>query len=105
MIGNLLGDDCHCSDSLKFGFSFTVAAKAKDAAEILKLTAPDLLEIGVIDEIVPEPDGGAHRNPDKAAEIIKERILVHLKELQNLNPEEIVNQRINKFGKMGFFKE
>ena len=81
------------------------AAKAKDAAEILKLTAPDLLEIGVIDEIIPEPDGGAHRNPDKAAEIIKERILVHLKELQNLNPEEIVNQRINKFGKMGFFKE
>ena len=81
------------------------SAKAKDAAEILKLTAPDLLELGMIDEIIPEPEGGAHRNPDKAAAVVKERILVHLKELQNVNPGEIVDQRINKYGKMGFFKE
>jgi len=81
------------------------AAKADSAAEALKPTAPDLLEMGVIDEIVKEPVGGAHRNVDEAAKILKERILHHLNELSQIGAEDLIEQRIQKYGRMGFFKE
>lgn len=81
------------------------SAKASAAAEILKLTAPDLLELGVIDEIVPEPHGGAHRDPDGAAAILKERIIFNLKVLSKLNSEKLIHQRREKYLKMGFFNE
>jgi len=81
------------------------SAKANMAAEVLKPTAPDLLELGVIDEIVREPLGGAQRDPDSAAKILKERLLVHLKELSKLKPEALMRSRLEKYGKMGFFKE
>jgi acetyl-CoA carboxylase carboxyl transferase subunit alpha len=81
------------------------SAKANMAAEVLKLTAPDLLELGVIDEIVREPLGGAHRDPDSAARILKERLLVHLKELSRVKPETLLRNRLEKYGKMGFYKE
>ncbi|MBN2102977.1 acetyl-CoA carboxylase carboxyltransferase subunit alpha [bacterium] len=75
------------------------------AAEMLKVTASDLLELGVIDEVVPEPMGGAHRNYDKAAQIVKERIRLHLNQLSKLTPQQLVNQRVEKYGKIGFYKE
>ena len=75
------------------------------AAEALKLVAPDLIELGVIDEIVSEPVGGAHRDFDKTARIVKERIIHHLDELQKFGPEELVANRIEKYGKMGYYKE
>ncbi len=81
------------------------SAKAAMAAEVLKPTAPDLLELGVIDEILREPLGGAHRNPDAMAAILKERLLHHLKELARIKPETLMKRRLEKYGKMGFFKE
>jgi acetyl-CoA carboxylase carboxyl transferase subunit alpha len=81
------------------------SGKANQAAEILKLAAPDLIKLGVVDEIVEEPLGGAHRNVDGAAEIIKERIVKHLNELCGIPSETLLRDRIDKYGKMGFYKE
>jgi len=80
-------------------------AKAPDAAAVLKLTGPDLLELGVIDEVIKEPLGGAHRGPVETAKNIKEAILRNLKELNELTPEELVKSRYKKFRKMGVFEE
>ena len=81
------------------------SAKAQLAAEILKLTAPYLFALGVIDEIVPEPLGGAHRDYDMAAGTVKERILASLDILQKLDSGELIAKRLEKYGKMGFFKK
>jgi len=75
------------------------------AAEALKLTAKDMLELKLIDGIIPEPVGGAHRNPEKAAQFVKETILKSLSELSPMNPDERINKRIEKFTSMGVFKE
>lgn len=80
-------------------------AKAPEAASVLKLTGEDLLELAVIDEIIKEPSGGAHRNHAETAKNIKEAILKNLKELNELTPEELVKQRYKKFRKMGVFEE
>jgi len=76
-----------------------------EAAKALKITPEDLLRFGVIDKIIPEPPGGAHRNPEKAAAIIKKAILETYKELVKVPPDELVEKRIEKFGKMGIYKE
>jgi len=77
----------------------------EQAAEALKLTAPDMLQFKLIDGIIPEPLGGAHTNlPDMAKEI-KKAILKSLKELNKLTPEERINQRIEKFSSMGVYTE
>jgi len=81
------------------------AGKAHLAAEILKPTAQDLLELGVIDEVVPEPLGGAHRAYDEAARILKERLIYHLNDLGKMKSEELIQKRLVKYGSMGFFKE
>jgi acetyl-CoA carboxylase carboxyl transferase subunit alpha len=73
------------------------------AAESLKLTAPDLFRMAVIDEIVKEPLGGAHRNPKGMAETLKEVVERHLRELEKMNMEELLNLRYEKFRKMGTF--
>ncbi|MFC1553721.1 acetyl-CoA carboxylase carboxyltransferase subunit alpha [candidate division KSB1 bacterium] len=75
--------------------------KAPQMAESLKITAPDLMELGVIDGIVKEPVGGAHRNYNEAAESLKWTILNSLNELERLSPEERIKNRIDKFGNMG----
>ncbi len=76
-------------------------SKAPEAAEVLKLTAPDLLKMGVIDEMVPEPLGGAHRDPEKTAQGLKEAINRNLKELRELTKEELLKSRYRKFRNMG----
>ncbi|MBM3245761.1 MAG: acetyl-CoA carboxylase carboxyltransferase subunit alpha [Candidatus Omnitrophica bacterium] len=76
-------------------------SKAADAAEVLKLTAPDLLKMGLIDEIVPEPLGGAHRDPQKAAGTLKELIKRNLKDLESLSKENLLKLRYKKFRGMG----
>ena len=81
------------------------SGKANVAAEALKLTATDLIELGVIDEVIPEPIGGAHRDVDGAAKILKERIVQHLNELSSYTAEELIKNRVEKYGRMGFFKE
>ena len=78
-------------------------ARAPDAAKALKLTAQDLLDLGLIDEIVREPLGGAHRDPAKTAAAIKESIKKHLKELSALAPAALIEARYEKYRKIGAF--
>ncbi|HMK76011.1 MAG TPA: acetyl-CoA carboxylase carboxyltransferase subunit alpha [Thermodesulfobacteriota bacterium] len=73
------------------------------AAESLKLTAADLSRLGVIDEIVKEPLGGAHRDPEGMAQILKEVVERHLKELEKMSEEELLSLRYEKFRRMGTF--
>lgn len=79
------------------------AAQAAVAAEILQLTASHLRERKIIDEIVPEPAGGAHHNHKEAAELLKTSLLKHLKELRGLAPSELIDRRYKKFRAMGEF--
>jgi acetyl-CoA carboxylase carboxyl transferase subunit alpha len=79
--------------------------KADQAAEAMKVSAKDLLDMGILDVIIKEPVGGAHRDYDKAAQILKKTILSELKTLQEIPPDELVKKRIEKFGKMGAWKE
>ncbi len=80
-------------------------AKAPEAASCLKLTAKDLFELGLIDEIVPEPLGGAHRDLESAAANLKAAIRRNFQELKKLSPEELIQTRHTKFRKMGLFTE
>ena len=73
------------------------------AAEALKITGKDLIDLELADEIIQEPLGGAHNNPEKAAELLKESILKHLKELKFLTNDTIKTDRYKKFRKMGRF--
>jgi len=77
----------------------------EQAAESLKLTAADLLEQKIIDRIVPEPPGGAHRNYDAMASTLKQIILEELKALMKMKPDKLVEKRVEKFSKMGAWKE
>jgi acetyl-CoA carboxylase carboxyl transferase subunit alpha len=79
---------------------------AARAADSLKLTAEELLHLGLIDEIIPEPPGGAQNDADKAAEFVKIAIRKALGELAPRSPVELIDERYNKFRKMGnFFNE
>ncbi|MFC2133295.1 acetyl-CoA carboxylase carboxyltransferase subunit alpha [Bacteroidota bacterium] len=77
----------------------------EQAAEALKLTAPDLLEQGIIDKIIPEPLGGAHKNYEQISASVKDAILEVLRDLSKLKPEKLFQNRIDKFGKMGVYLE
>jgi len=81
------------------------AAKAPQAAESMKLTANDLVELKVVDEIILEPPGGAHRNYDVAAENVKTAILSNLKELRKLSLEQLIEKRIEKYSNIGYWEE
>ncbi len=76
-------------------------ARAPDAAEVLKLTAQDLLKFGIIDEIIPEPLGGAHRDPQKTAEGLKEIVTKNLRELKALSKDSLLKARYKKFRDIG----
>jgi len=76
-------------------------SRAPDAAEVLKLTAADLLKMGIIDEVIPEPLGGAHHDPQKSAENIKDAVMRHIKALLSLSTEELLGLRYKKFRAMG----
>ncbi len=80
------------------------ASRKKEAAEALKLTASDLAELSVIDEVVPEPPGGAHADPAGAAAAVGEAIDRHLKEVVDLTPEERRERRYRKFRALGRFE-
>lgn len=75
------------------------------AAEALKLTAEDMLGNGLIDGIIEEPFGGAHQNHEMAAEYVKNKILEDIQTLKNKTPQILVNERIDKFSKMGVVQE
>ncbi|MGD1008063.1 MAG: acetyl-CoA carboxylase carboxyltransferase subunit alpha [Ignavibacteriaceae bacterium] len=77
----------------------------EQAAEALKLTAPDLFEQKIIDRIVPEPLGGAHKDHQEAAKILKAALIEELQQLIKIKPEKLLDTRLEKFGKMGAYTE
>jgi acetyl-CoA carboxylase carboxyl transferase subunit alpha len=81
------------------------ADKAPEAADALKITANSLLDLGIIDEIVDEPAGGAHRDPTTTIAATQEAIVRHIKRLKRLPTRRLVDQRYTKFAKMGRFKQ
>ena len=81
------------------------AGRAREAAEVLRLTAPDLLKLGVIDAVIPEPPGGAHRNWEAAAAGVRAAVSAALAELRQLAADDLVSQRYAKFRRMGVFEE
>ena len=77
------------------------SSKVKLAAESLKLTAQDLKSFGIIDEIIPEPLGGAHRDIELSINNIKTSVIYHLEKLKHLSSEELKNERANKYLSIG----
>ncbi len=86
-------------------FLFRDATRASQAAEAMKVTAKDLLDMGIADRVVPEPLGGAHRNPLKMGEILKDVILEELHALKNYTQEELLNKRLEKYSRVGVYDE
>jgi len=84
---------------------FKVRERREEAAEALRLTAKDLKQQGIIDRIVPEPLGGAHHDWDNAASALKRCVQDALAELQRLDPEKLIAQRLDKFAAMARFEE
>ncbi|MEK6743745.1 MAG: acetyl-CoA carboxylase carboxyltransferase subunit alpha [Nitrospirota bacterium] len=80
-------------------------AKASEAAELLKITAQDLFQMKVVDEVVEEPIGGAHRDPRRAAELLKEAVTRNLAEIRNVPFDDLLKQRYEKFRRIGMFDE
>jgi acetyl-CoA carboxylase carboxyl transferase subunit alpha len=80
-------------------------SRSPDASAALKLTAKDLLEMKIIDGVIKEPLGGAHRHPHEAAENIKKVIKKDLAALKDVPPEKLINARYDKIRSVGVFKE
>lgn len=81
------------------------AERAEEAAEAMRITAPSLKEFGLVDEVLPEPLGGAHRNPRGMAEVIKNALLKSLDELSQLSTEQLLEQRQRRLAGFGQFKD
>lgn len=81
------------------------AERAQDAAEAMRITADSLSEFGLVDEVLAEPLGGAHRNPREAAEVIRNAILKNLEELDQLSVEQLLESRQRRLAGFGQFKE
>ena len=81
------------------------AAKAPEAAELMRVTAPDLLKLGVIDAIVPEPIGGAHRNWEATAASLRAALRDQLWQLKSKSDAELIEERHEKFRRIGVFEE
>ncbi len=79
------------------------ATLAKKAAEALKITGKDLLKFKIVDEVIPEPLGGAHNDPDKMGENLKAVISKSLKEFEKMSPQELKGQRYDRFRSLGAF--
>jgi acetyl-CoA carboxylase carboxyl transferase subunit alpha len=76
----------------------------EQAAEALKLTAHDLMEHKIVDRIIPEPPGGAHRNHKEAADNLKDAILDELKALEKIDPDKFLDMRTKKYSAMGYWE-
>jgi acetyl-CoA carboxylase carboxyl transferase subunit alpha len=81
------------------------ASQRERAAEALRLTPNDLLQFKVIDEIIPEPLGGAHQDPDAAGEALRDCLIRHVTELRKTRPEKLVRRRAEKYAGMGVYTE
>jgi acetyl-CoA carboxylase carboxyl transferase subunit alpha len=76
-------------------------AKKREAAEAMKISATDLLDLGIVDEVVAEPAGGAHADPEEACRLVGERIEAHLDELSKLDAAELIADRARRFAALG----
>ena len=94
-----------CSPEACAAILWKDAEKAPEAAKALSLTSKDLFELNIIDKIIEEPIGGAHKDPDKAAEILKSEILSSIMELKNVSENELIKKRYNKFRKIGEYNK
>ncbi len=81
------------------------AAKAPEAAEALKVTSDDLIRLKVVDKVISEPEGGAHRDPTATAQLVKKEILAALRELQAKPVEQLLQDRLAKYRSIGEFEE
>lgn len=81
------------------------ASRAKEAAEKMKLTAQDLLNAGIIDDIILEPVGGAHHKPEAAADALKQYLMMQLKGLRQMPIDELIAKRYERFRKIGIVEE
>jgi acetyl-CoA carboxylase carboxyl transferase subunit alpha len=81
------------------------AAQRERAAEALKLTADDLIRLGIIDEVIPEPLGGAHSDPDRAGEMLRSALLKHVTELRKVKGDRLIKRRHDKFAAMGAYSD
>ncbi len=81
------------------------SAKAPEAAESMKVTAPDLVDLEIVDEVIKEPQGGAHNDLQSAAKAVKKSIIKHLQELEKIPSDKLIAQRLEKFDKMGAWEE
>jgi len=80
-------------------------AAAAEAAKALKITAMSLLDLGIIDGIIPEPPGGAHRDWGKSFQLLADSVDRHIRELKTIKTDELVELRYQKYRKMGIWKE
>lgn len=94
-----------CTPEACAAILFKDRAKASSAVSSMKITADDLLELGVIDEIVPEPLGGAHQNWQDAAEALKQALIKNIDLLSQIPPDQLIGQRYAKFRAMGEFED
>ncbi|MCK4260890.1 MAG: acetyl-CoA carboxylase carboxyltransferase subunit alpha [Halanaerobiales bacterium] len=90
-----------CSPEACASILWRNAAEAKVASEALRLTAPDLMDLGIIDDVLSEPLGGAHRNPVQIAKTLKESIVRELEQLKRVSVEDLLTQRYNKYRNLG----
>jgi acetyl-CoA carboxylase carboxyl transferase subunit alpha len=81
------------------------ADKAEEAAEAMRITAPSLNEFGLVDEVLPEPLGAAHRDPQASAEVIRNALLKHLQDLDERDTDTLLEQRQTRLAGFGHFKE
>lgn len=81
------------------------SSAASEAASAMRITAQDLKKLAVIDEIVPEPEGGAHSDPQRAAELLAPYLEKAMKELHKAKPALLLEERFKKFRKMGYFEK
>lgn len=81
------------------------SSQRERAAEALKLTASDLLKLGLVDEVIPEPVGGAHYAPEVAGESLRASLIKHLGELRRIRPERLVRRRHAKYAAIGAYSE
>jgi acetyl-CoA carboxylase carboxyl transferase subunit alpha len=81
------------------------ATQRERAAEALKLTGDDLVRLGIVDEVIPEPVGGAHFDPEAAGEALREALVRHVKEVSRLKGARLIKKRHDKFAAMGAFAE
>lgn len=87
------------------GILWKDGTRAKEAANIMRITARDLKEFGIIDKIIKEPYGGAHKNVDKLSADLKKALITNLNNLNSLSLDELLENRYNKFRNMGKFIE